>query len=96
MQLSTTQRVAKEDQMRFGATRKNGLAKGKPIASDLAETIAPQNAAIGWLAEGVRRVTGKAHLRIVADLAEVILRTSLTLDRVRAAARTRDREWRRP
>lgn len=94
--IGTTQRVAKEDQMRLGATRKNGLAKGKPFTSDRAETIAPQNAAIGWLAEGVRRVTGKAHLTVVADLAQVILRTSLTVDRVRAAARTRNREWRRP
>ena len=94
--IGTIRRVAKEDRTRLGATRKSGLAKGKPLASDRAETIPSQNAAIGWLADGVRRVTGKAHVTIVANLAEVILRTPLSVDRVRAATRTRNREWRQP
>jgi hypothetical protein len=93
--IEMSHRAAQEDALRFGATRNTGLAESRSIESESAETTARQNAAIGWLAEGVRRVTGKANLASVADLAQVILRTSLTEDRVRAAARTREREWRR-
>jgi hypothetical protein len=92
--IRTIQRVAKEDLLRFGATRKKGLAKD---SNNHVKTSAAQNAAIVWLAQGVRRVTGKAHLKEVTDLAEVILRTSLTEERVRSASRNREkRDWRHP
>jgi hypothetical protein len=82
-------RVAKEELLRFGVTRKKGRSSSK-IA-----LLAKQNAASGFLAEGVRRVTGKAHLGAVRKIAEVILDTEeLSEDRVRNAARLRDREWR--
>jgi hypothetical protein len=88
--------AAEEDKLRFGATRNNGLAEPRSVAADPAET-ARQNSAIGWLAEGVRRITGKANLKPVTDLAQVILGiTILTEDRVRSATRIRKREWRRP
>jgi hypothetical protein len=92
--IRTIQRVAKEDILRFGATRKKGLAKG---SNKLAEITAAQNAAIGWLAEGIRRVTGKAHIKEVTDLAEAILHTPLTEERVRGVSRNRGkRDWRHP
>jgi hypothetical protein len=91
--IGTIRRLAKEDQLRLGATRSNGLTK-KSSANDGTESIAPQNAAIGWLADGVRRITGKAHMKAVTELAKVILRTTLTEDRVRAASRVRKRDWR--
>lgn len=77
-------RVAKEDVLRLGATRKSQIKR------------AGQNAAIGWLGEGVRRTTGKPHLPVVADLAQVTIGAEVSVDRVRHAVRTRKREWRQP
>jgi hypothetical protein len=95
--IDASRRTAKEDELRLGATRKNGLAEARSVAADSAET-ARRNSAIGWLAEGVHRITGKANLKPVTDLAQVILGITLTEDRVRSATRIRirKREWRRP
>lgn len=83
--LSAKWRSAKEDVLRLGATQKWGIK------------LAGENAAIGWLAEGVRRVSGRPNYRVVRDLAEVILNIELAdLDRVRRCARVRKREWRTP
>jgi hypothetical protein len=83
-------RVAKEDMLRLGATQKRGAGNKALLRT------ARENAAIGWLAEGVRRVTGKMHLEAVRGIAQVLLQTELSGDRVRHAARSRDREWRQP
>jgi len=81
--LSTKWTSAKEDVLRLGATKKKFIKQ------------AGENAAIGWLAEGVFRVTGRPHYRAVRDLAEVILKIELDdLERVRRCARVRKREWR--
>jgi hypothetical protein len=80
--ISTRRRVAEETILRLGGTRKS---KGK----------AGETAAIGWLAEGVQRCCDRPHYRATADLAEVILGCVVSLDRLRAAAQTRAREWRR-
>jgi hypothetical protein len=77
-------RVAKEDLLRLGATRKKGQAANA------------QNAAIDWLGKRVRHVSGKAHLAAVTELAQAILQTELSEDRVSHAMRSRDREWRQP
>jgi len=84
--INEDRRVAKEAVLRLGATQKKGATNA----------VAPENAAIGWLAEGVRRVTGKPHLAAVRDLAQVMLQTDLSEDRVCHAARLRYRGWRQP
>jgi hypothetical protein len=77
-------RIASETPKRLGATRKVGLG-------------AAELAAIGWLAENVRRHTHKANREVVRVLAEVVLQRTVTDHRVRKAERTRlGREWRRP
>jgi hypothetical protein len=82
--ISTTRTWAREDVLRLGATRKSQIKK------------AGENAAIGWLAEGVRRLTGLAHFSAVRDLAEVIMEIEIDdLERVRRCARVRKREWRK-
>jgi hypothetical protein len=81
--IEARRRIAKETVQRLGATRKK-LNDGK----------AAETAAIGWLAEGVRRCCGRAHFRAAADLAEATLGGEITIDRVREAWRTRQREWR--
>jgi hypothetical protein len=75
-------RIAAETPLRMGATNK--LREGD------------ETAAIGWLAEGIARVTGRPHYQHVARLAEVVLRAKdITDDRVREALRTRrGRSWR--
>jgi hypothetical protein len=75
-------RIAREDSLRFGATRKSNISK------------ASQYAAIGWLAEGVHRITGRPHYREVCELAEVILGLAVSIDNARWCARQRKREWR--
>jgi hypothetical protein len=75
-------RIAKETVLRLGATRK---WRGEN---------ASQTAAIGWIAEGVERITKKTDARLTADLAELVLGCEVTLDRVDNAAETRKREWR--
>lgn len=75
---------AREEVLWLGATRKNQIKQ------------AGENAAIGWLAEGVRHITGRARLSAVRDLAEVILDVEIDdLERVRRCARVRKREWRK-
>jgi hypothetical protein len=59
--IEAAQRVAKEDLLRLGATRKKGLKTRRSIANKQALQTASQNAVIGWLAQGLRRVTGEAH-----------------------------------
>ena len=50
---------------------------------------AAENATIFFLALNVQHTTGKPHLSEVADLANVILETEVSQDRVRAAVRKR-------
>jgi hypothetical protein len=59
------------------------------------ETKAAGNAAIWHLAQWVCRVTGKPHQREVADLAQVIFRTAVSVERVRNAMRQRHQQPRR-
>jgi hypothetical protein len=81
--LDVQSRTAKETILRVGATRKS---RGKRAA---------ETAAIGWIAEGVKRITKKTNARLSADLAELILGCDVSLDRIDNAADTRKREWRR-
>src|SRR5262249_10501001 len=81
--ISVRRRTAEETLVRLGSTRKNKEEK------------AGETAAIGWIAEVVRQRCGRPHLRATADLAEVILGCEVSLDRVRGAEQTRDREWRK-
>lgn len=74
-------KMIKETALRIGATRKT---QGK----------AADTAAIGWLAEGVQKITSAANEKLVAQLAEIILGSTVTAYRVHAAVRTRKREWR--
>jgi hypothetical protein len=74
------QELATDDTRRLGATRKFRCNK------------AAQNGAIGWLALSLHEITGKPNLRAVADLAQVTLRTEVTVDRVRHAVRQRRKE----
>ena len=76
---------ANEEVLRLGATRKNQVKQ------------AGENAAIGWLAEGVRRITGQAQFSAVHDLAEVVVDIEIDdLERVRRCARVRKSEWQKP
>jgi hypothetical protein len=76
-------RIASETPLRLGATRKTKAA-------------AAQIAAIGWLADGVQRITQQPHTGHVAILAEIALGIGeVSEERVRKALRTRrNREWR--
>lgn len=75
-------RTANETVLRLGATRKSHGRKAAEIA------------AIGWIAEGVKGITGRTNSRLTADLAEIVLGCTVSLDRVDSAAETRKREWR--
>ncbi len=75
--------VARETRSRLGATRNTN---GK----------AAERAAVGWLAEGVRGITGKANEALAVELATLIVGPDVTIDQVHGAAQTRDREWRQP
>jgi hypothetical protein len=75
-------RIAKETALRTGATRKT--------SGDAADT-----AAVGWLAEGVRRACGKPHHVPAAALAGIVLGFEVSVDQLREAERTRrEHEWR--
>jgi hypothetical protein len=50
---------------------------------------AAANAAIWLLAAAVRRITGKDHVSVVADLAQVLTGTDVSLDRVKHVVRYR-------
>jgi aldehyde:ferredoxin oxidoreductase len=65
----------------FGVTRKRQSKE------------AAENAAIWMLAEGVRRITGKPHVREVADLAEALLGKEIYLNRVRHVVRSRRKRY---
>jgi len=81
--IAARRRIALESHARFGATRKS---------RDGAET-----AAVGWLAEGVRRICGKPHSKAAADLAEALLGCEVSEERLREAERTRrSRNWQLP
>jgi hypothetical protein len=54
---------------------------------------AAENAAIWMLAEGVRRITSKPHMREVADLAEALLGKEVYLNRVRHIVRSRRKRY---
>jgi hypothetical protein len=69
--------VAKEDEVRLGKNRKAHTKK------------AAENAAIWWLASAVRTYSGKTNRKEVADLAQVILKTEVSVDRVSHAVRSR-------
>jgi hypothetical protein len=81
--ISARRRIAMETPGRLGSTRKSQIKQAKIIA------------AIGWLAEGVHRITGKRNLRVVADLAQVIVKKTVDEEAVRRAIKNR-REWRFP
>lgn len=82
--IAARRRIANETALRIGATRKT-----RDVAAD--------TAAIGWLAEAVRRSCGQPHTEAAADLAEIVLRCEVSADRLREAERTRrTREWRTP
>jgi hypothetical protein len=80
--LAVRTRIAKETILRLGTTRKS---HGKKAA---------ETAAIGWIAEGVKRITKRTNARLSADLAELVLGHEVSLDQVDNAAETRKREWR--
>jgi hypothetical protein len=82
--IAARRRVAEETILRVGATRKTYDA-GK----------AAKTAAIGWIAEGVRNNCGRPNTRAAADLAAAALGCEVTEERLREAARTRKRDWRR-
>jgi hypothetical protein len=81
--IEARRRIATETIRRLGATRKH-VDAGK----------AAKTAAIGWLADGVRRYCGRPFFRATADLAEAIFGGEIMPERVREAWRTRQREWR--
>jgi hypothetical protein len=72
-------RIAETSESRFGATR------------DKHHKEAANNAAIWRLADEVRRATGKAYRREVAELVQIILGVDVSENRVRHAVRTRHR-----
>jgi len=79
-----TERVAAETFPRLGATRKTSIAR------------AGETAAIGWLADAVRRIGGRPHTINAAAIAEIALGSGcVSEDRIREALRTRkQRDWR--
>jgi hypothetical protein len=81
--IAARRRIAQESRLRMGTTRK--------IRGEAAARIA----AIGWLAEGVRRSCGRPHQISAAALAEATLGGEVTVDQLREAERTRrQRDWR--
>jgi hypothetical protein len=77
-------RIAEETILRVGATRKT-YDSGK----------AAKTAAIGWIAEGVRNNCGRPNTSVAASLTVAPLGCEVTEERLREAARTRKRDWRR-
>jgi hypothetical protein len=67
---------------RLGGTRKSKIKQAR------------ENASLGWLAAGVRSVTGRPHLRAVADLAQAMWNIEVDQDRVRRGETLTKREWR--
>lgn len=81
--ITARRHIAEETRPRMGTTRK---FRGKTAA---------RIAAIGWIAEGVRRCCGRPHQISAAGLAEVTLGGEVTVDQLREAERTRrQRSWR--
>jgi hypothetical protein len=84
--IAARRRIAHETLPRIGAGRK---------LADVSETKA-----IGWLAKGVERITGKPHTQHVAALATIVLGfdkdNPCTPSRVIKARRSLERQWRLP
>jgi hypothetical protein len=83
--IEARQRIAVETPARLGMTQKHHQEEARLIA------------ALGYLAEGIERISGQPHYRHVATLAEIVLGTTEEIDpdRVRSALRTRrSRDWR--
>ncbi|HVW74265.1 MAG TPA: hypothetical protein VHC39_11545 [Rhizomicrobium sp.] len=80
------ERIARETLPRIGATRK--------MAGETAE----ENAAIGWVAASIQRVTGRPWLRQSGILAGTLLGIDeVSEDRLRGTLRNfTDRDWRQP
>ena len=74
LMITDRRRVADETIRRLGGTR-NAQADN-----------AARTAAVGWVAEGIRRATGSPNLRFTADLAQAALGGEVTIDQVRHAA----------
>jgi len=53
---------------------------------------APKIAAIALLAEGIRQLTGKANRPAVVELAQVILKTNVTIETVDHVIRSREQQ----
>jgi hypothetical protein len=95
-------RIAKETLLRLGATRETGTSRSR---SSKAKTSGitrksrtrgspAETAAIGWLAEGIRRACGRPHLDASLDLFAIIVGHEITADRINEAMRTRrERSW---
>ena len=82
--IDARKRISQETLLRIGATRKT-----RDAAAD--------TAAIGWIAEAVRRNCGRPNRAASADLAEVVLGCKVSVERLREAERTRrERDWRKP
>lgn len=79
-------RIARETPIRIGATRKTSANK------------AEENAAIGWLAASIQRITSRPWISQSAILAGILFGISkLTEDRLRRALRNyTERKWRQP
>ena len=82
--IRSERRIVAETPIRFGATRKS---RGKSAA-----TIS----AMVWIADGVKRITDKANSNFSADLAEIVLRTKVSINRLNKAVQNREKEWRSP
>jgi hypothetical protein len=79
--IEAKQCAVKEITPRLGITRKT---QGKEAA---------ENAAIWMLAKAVRSITGKPHVREVADFTQALLRKEVSLDRVRHVVRSRRQQY---
>jgi hypothetical protein len=77
--------IARQTPVRLGTTRKHS---GR---------AASENAGIRWLAQSIKRITGKAHYPAVVILAGVLFaKKAVTIDRVKGLLRHGDaRDWRK-
>jgi len=82
--IKTQRRIAEETIGRLGATRSSSAKNAANLA------------ALGWLADGIRRLTGKPNRSLVAGLSQAVLQVAMTEDQVRVAERVRVHGWRVP
>ena len=80
--IKTQRRIAEETIGRLGATRSSSAKNAANLA------------ALGWLADGIRRLTGKPNRSLVAGLGQAVLQAPMTEDQVRVAERARLHDWR--